>query len=300
MADNIKAPAIHVPKSLADLIAEKGKNPALRIFAGGTYLMSRPLFYTDGSGDDIISISQIPELTKVSQTDRYLEAGACVTIEQLLNSGSYLISKSAFNAIVSIGSSMIRSQATVGGALCTPDTRFFLSCILSTIGAQVEIRLISKRGLNGKKVSSSQMWIPVNKLYSPEGVFLYENKGILTKVRIPAKSSNVQIFRVLGNPMRETDSTVFFGLEYTPVQNGISHANLCLVFPKDGFFQNLDFSNQISALSFPANPQQISDMGKLLEDKLREFCPLITPIQKERARRLFYYVMYEIAQGSLV
>lgn len=297
MADNIKAPSIHIPKSLADLLTEKGKDPSLRIFAGGSYIMARPFFYTDGSGDDIISITQIPELTKVSQTDRYLEAGACVTIEQLLNSGSYLMGKETFRAITSIASSMVRSQATIGGALCTPDTRFFLSCVLSTIGAQVEIRLLSKRGFKGHKITSSQMWLPVNKLYNSEGVFLYENKAILTKVRIPAKTNNIQVFRTLGNPMREMDSTVFFGFEYTPVPNGISHPNLCLAFPKNGFFQNLDFSNQLSSLSFPPDPQQIEDMAKLLEKKLEESCPSATPIQRERSRRLFVSILYQISQG---
>jgi len=297
VADNIKAPSIHSPKSLADLVTEKGKDPSLRIFAGGSYIMSRPFFYTDGSGDDIISITQIPELTKISQTDRFLEAGACVTVEHLLNSGSYLMGKETFKAITSIASSMIRSQATIGGALCTPDTRFFLSCILSTIGAQVEIRLLSKRGFKGRKITSSQMWLPVSKLYNNEGVFLYENKAILTKVRIPAKTNNVHVFKTLGNPMRETDSTVFFGFEYTPVPNGISHPTLCLVFPKNGFFQNLDFSNQLSSLILPPNPQQIEDMAGILEKKLEENCPSATPIQKERSRRLFISTLYQISQG---
>ncbi len=107
MADKIKTPSIYIPKTLNDIIMEKGRNPDAILFAGGTFLMTEPL------ENDIISILGVPELQKITHTDRFLEIGAVTTLEQLLNTGSYLLSKNTFNAIESIGTTIIRSRATV-------------------------------------------------------------------------------------------------------------------------------------------------------------------------------------------
>ena len=294
MADNVKTPSIYVPKTLGDLIADKGKNPSLVIFAGGTYIMSRPGIYPEGTGNDIISIMGIPELQKVTHTDRFIEVGAAVTLDQLLNTGSFLFSKDTFAAIENIGTSVIRSRATVGGSLCTQDMRFFLSVILTTIGAQAEIRLIQKKGFG--RVVTKQNWYPVRKLYSPSGEFLFKDDALLTKIRIPASENSVQVFRIVGSPMRKPSETVYFGLSYTPSQNGIVQPNLCIAYPRNGFYNNQDVNSNLSSLSMPADNNAIEEQKEALRQSLEEYCPDITDSQKNRTLRLFTHVLQDISQ----
>ena len=89
--------------------------------------MSRPNFYPNPNQRDIISLAGITDLSRIYHADRYLEAGAMVTIQQLLTMGSFIFSKDLYNAINSIGSSVVRNQATLGGSLCTNDMRFTMS-----------------------------------------------------------------------------------------------------------------------------------------------------------------------------
>ena len=295
----IKTPSIYVPKSLNELISQKGHNPDAVLFAGGTYIMSRPDFYPNSDGKDIISINNVPELLKVAHTDRYLETGASVTIEQLLNTGSYLLDTHTFKAIENLGTSVIRSKATIGGSLCTADMRSSMSCILATLGAQVEVRTIQKSRFITTRIKSSQNWIPVRKLYSPSGELQITENTILTKVRIPATDNAVQVFRFLGSPMRTPDECVYLGLQYTPSQNGLSQTSMCVSYPKNGFLFSNELNSGLSTLSMPANEKQLEMQKNELKAKLEEYCPDITRIQKERSLRLFAAVLQEISQSFM-
>lgn len=300
MADNsIRTPSIYIPKSLNELINEKGRNPEAVLFAGGTYIMSRPHAYPRTDANDIISVNSIPELLKFTHTDRFLETGAAVTLENLLNTGSYLLSKNTFKAIENVGTSVIRAKATIGGSLCTKERRFAMSCILATIGSQVEVRVIQKSRLLKKRIKSSQSWIPVRKLYSSSGELLIGNNTIITRVRIPATDNAIQIFRFLGSPLREPDQCVCFGLSYTPIQNGLSQTSMCIAYPENGFFFSNEFNSGLSTLAMPADEQQIESQKNELKAKLEEHCPNITKIQKERTVRLFVSVIQEINQSFM-
>ena len=290
MADKIKTPSIYTPKTLSDLITEKGKNPDAVLFAGGTFIMTRP---TD---NDIISILSVPELQKVTHTDRFLEIGAATTLEQLLNTGSYLLSKNTFSAIENIGTTVIRSRATVGGALCSRSMRFSLSCILATIGAQVEVRTIQRKGFRGKKIKSIQNWYNVRKIYSPSGDLLFGNNIVMTRVRIPARDDAVQVFRFLESPMKNPSQAVYFGFEYTPNQNGITQPTMCIAYPQSGFFFNQEFNSGLSSLSMPVDNKALKEQCRILRERLSETCPEITDVQKARTIRLFTAVMQEISQ----
>ena len=119
MPEGLRSPTVFTPKTVSEAVANKYRNLSAIFWAGGTYIMSRPNFYPNPNQRDIISLAGIQDLSRIYHADRYLEAGAMVTIQQLLTMGSFIFSKELNNAISSIGSSVIRNQATVGGSLCT-------------------------------------------------------------------------------------------------------------------------------------------------------------------------------------
>ena len=256
--------------------------------------MSRPDFYPNPNQRDIISLSGIQDLSRIYHADRYLEAGAMVTIQQLLTIGSLLFSKEQNNAISSIGSSVIRNQATVGGSLCTSDMRFTLSCILATLNAQAEIRMISK--------TANTRWIPVSKLYDRKGNFLFADSALLTRVRIPTDSTSQYQFisRTLDSPMLNPSESVIFGLQYSISQGSITTPNLCITLPDSCFYMSQDFDNLLSTLVFPITQEKTAKVSKRLVSDLKlSVRQNANPLQIERAARLLDVVLNEINTNYL-
>ncbi len=285
-----------MPKTVSEAISNKLMNPNARFWAGGTYIMSRPDYYPNQNQRDIISLSGIQELSRIYRADRYLEAGAMITIQQLLTMGSFIFSKTLHNAITSIGSSVIRNQATIGGSLCTEDMRFTMSCILATLNVQVEIRRISK--------SANTRWVPVAKLYDRKGNFLLADNALLTKIRIPTSVGTTQnqfVFKVLDSPMLNPSKSVMMGLRYSINQGTITTPSLCITLPNACFYMSQDFDNLLSTVSLPITPDKISRITKRLTSDLKQSMKNNSdPLQTERAVRLLAAVLRDINIKYLV
>ena len=289
MPEGLRSPTVFTPKTVSEAIANKLKNPDARFWAGGTYIMSRPNFYPNPSQRDIISLSGIQDLSRIYHADRYLEAGAMVTIQQLLTMGSFIFSKELYNAITSIGSSVIRNQATIGGSLCTSDMRFTMSCVMATLNAQAEIRMVSK--------SATARWIPVSKLYDRKGNFLFADNALLTKIRIPTDGTNQNMFisRTLDSPMQNPSGAVIFSLQYSINQGNITSPSMCIALPNACFYMSQDFDNLLSTISFPITADKTNKIARRLASDLKISVRQNTNLlQIERAVRLLEVVLNEI------
>jgi CO/xanthine dehydrogenase FAD-binding subunit len=287
--EGLRSPTVFTPKTISEAITNKLKNPDARFWAGGTYIMSRPNFYPNPAQRDIISLAGIQDLSRIYHADRYLEAGAMVTIQQLITMGSFVFSKELYNAITSIGSSVIRNQATIGGSLCTSDMRFTMSCVLATLNAQAEIRMVSK--------SAAARWIPVSKLYDRKGNFLYADNALLTKIRIPTdpSSQNNFISRTLDAPMTNPSEAVIFSLQYTISQGNLTSPVMCITLPGSCFYMSQDFDNLLSTVNFPVTADKTSKIAKRLASDLKvSVRQNSSMLQIERAVRLLETVLNEI------
>ncbi len=286
MQEGLRSPTVFNPKTIGEAVAAKLKNPNACFWAGGTFIMSRPGFYPNPSQRDIISLKGIMDLTKVYHSDRFVEVGSMVTIQQLANMGGYLFTHELNDAILSIGNSVIRNQATVGGALCTSNMRFSLCCILATLNAQVELRMVTK--------SAPARWMPITKLYDRKGVFIYEGEALLTKVRIPTENKQFQVFRSIGLPMQKPEEAVVFGLQYSINQANIMLPTMCMVFPSSCFYMSQDFDNLLASINLPLTSDKIVKISKRLVSELKNASLNASPLQLERASRLFESVLNEI------
>ena len=294
MPEGLRSPTVFTPKTVSEAISNKLRNPGARYWAGGTYIMSRPNFYPNPNQRDIISLAGISDLSRIYHADRYLEAGAMVTIQQLLTMGSFIFSKELYNAINSIGSSVVRNQATLGGSLCTSDMRFTMSCLLATLNAQVEVRMVSR--------SAPSRWIPVAKLYDRKGNFLFSDNALLTKIRIPTDntSQNMFIAKTLDSPMLNPSESVILGLQYSVNQGTITTPTLCIVLPSSCFYMSQDFDNLLSTISFPITRDKAQKVARRLASDLRMSVRQNTDqLQIERAVRLLEHVLYEINTNYL-
>lgn len=284
--EGLRSPNVFNPKTIGEAVAVKLKNPNACFWAGGTYIMSRPGFYPNPSQRDIISLNGVADLTKVYHSDRFIEVGSMVTIQQLANMGGYLFSHELNDAIAAIGSSVIRNQATVGGSLCTSSMRFSLCCILATLNAQVELKMVSK--------SAPSKWMPITKLYDRKGSFVFEGEALLTKIRIPTDAKQFQVFKSIGLPMQKPNESVVFGLQYSINQANIMLPSMCMVFPSSCFYMSQDFDNLLASINLPLTADRMLKISKRLVTELKSASLNASPLQLERASRLFESVLSEI------
>ncbi len=291
MLEGLRSPTVFFPKTINEAVAFKLKNPNAEFWAGGTYLMSRPGFYPSTAQKDIISLKGIPDLSKIYHADRFIEAGTMVTIQQLINMVGYSFSKEFNAAMLSIGSSLIRNQATIGGALCCKEMRFSICCILATLNAQAELKMITK--------NSPTRWVPIAKLYDRKGTFIYAGDALLTKVRIPSDAKQNKFFRTIGSPVQAPEDSVIFGLQYSTNQANITQPNLCIVFPSSCFYISQVFDNLISTVNLPLSMDRIKRLSKSLSAELKTAALNATPLQMERATRMFESVLNEINTAFL-
>lgn len=283
MLEGLRSPTVFSPKTVNEAVAFKLKNPNANFWAGGTYLMSRPGFYPSSTPQDIISLKGLSELTKIYHADRYIEAGSMVTIQQLINMVGYSFSKELNAALLSIGSSLIRNQATIGGALCCREMRFSLCCILASLNAQAEVKLVKKNPVT--------RWFPISKLYDKKGTFIYADDALLTKVRIPSETKQYKVFKTVGFPVQKPEESVIFGLQYSTNQANITHPVLCIVFPSSCFYMSQIFDNLISTINLPLSLDRIRKISKSLAAELKTAAENATPLQIERATRLFEEIL---------
>lgn len=286
MQEGLRSPTVFNPKTVAEAIANKLKNENAQFWAGGTFLMSRKGFYPNPAQQDIISLKSIPDLTRIYHSDRFIEVGSMVTVQHLINMCGYLFSNEINTALFSIGTSVVRSQATVGGSLCTKDMRFSLCCILATLNAQAELCMVSK--------SAYSRWFPIERLYDRKGSFLYEGEALITKIRIPTDVKQFQVFRVLGSPMQKPNEAVIFGLQYSINQANIMQPNMCLIFPSSCFYMSQDFDNLLATVNLPLTHDGMIKISKRLVSELKASSLDITSLQRERAKRLTESVLNDM------
>ncbi|MBQ7728921.1 MAG: hypothetical protein IJT86_01070, partial [Spirochaetales bacterium] len=168
------------------------------------------------------------------------------------------------------------------------------SCVLSTLNAQAEIRMVSR--------AASSRWIPVSKLYDRKGNFLFADNALLTKIRIPtdATSQNIFISRTLDSPMLNPSEAVLFGLQYSIQQGSIATPSLCIALPSSCFYMSQDFDNLLSTISFPITADKIQKISRRLASDLRVSVRQNTDqLQIERAVRLLEQVLNEINMNYL-
>lgn len=143
MYEELRSTTVHTPITLSEYGQIANRFPDALNWAGGTYLMSRPNFYPMDSNIEIIDLSGIEELQRITRTDRYIEIGSMVTAAQLLDTGRQILPPVLLGALTSIGSTIVRRQITVGGSLCIPDIRLSIPTALAVLDAMAEVRNLS-------------------------------------------------------------------------------------------------------------------------------------------------------------
>ena len=192
----------YTPQNISQLLAMMKKEPAARLFAGGTYMVSRQRGKYLDLPKTLISLKNIEELKRIGRTDRFVEIGSCVSINQIITTGKNILPAVLINALKQIGLPLVRNLATIGGNICIPERRLDSFPVLQLLNATVEIR---KAG--------NARWVTLTRLIDENGALLLDSGEVLTRIRIPFESWNVgEYMKLCRNPFDDENSLSFCAL----------------------------------------------------------------------------------------
>ena len=178
------------PTSIQEAFHVMDKNPNFCISAGGTYeeiesaVDIQNIEAKPAPRDTIISLKKISELQSIERHERYIEIGAAVTLNTLLNHAR--IPQVLRDSVSQIGSHSMRNLSTIGGNICIPDHKGSTWSALLALDAKFEIASANEH----KEIKKLVM------------AYEFKNPGpkeILTKIRIPINNWSTSIYRRLGS-----------------------------------------------------------------------------------------------------
>ncbi|MCK5156584.1 MAG: FAD binding domain-containing protein [Spirochaetales bacterium] len=292
MYEGVKAAAVHNPSSLAELVLLRNRLPGALLWAGGTAIMSKTRLYPASDGIDIIYLGNVQELKRISRSERYLEIGSQVSIEQILRVGQHILHPVFAGACRESGPYVIRSQATIGGSLSLEDYSLNIPTALSVLESQVEIR-------NPENKKPSTQWIPVHRMFSRNRERSRLQPAIITRVRIQLEEGDFEFFNTVGEPYLNPDEAVILSVFAKYNLPAISEYRFALSFPLYGIFRSREIETAVSINDLPFEQRDISRIIRSLREDLQESSFPISPLQRERACRVFEYALHRMNSQSI-
>jgi len=271
---------IHAPLSLGDLLALRSRYPESLVYAGGTYLLLNQYDKVLKFPKPVVCTQRIDELKRISRTESYLEIGSAAPLQKILNIGGNVLPRSLYTCLNRIGNPAIRNLGTLGGNICVPDRRMDAAPILYVMEARIELRKIG-----------SNRWIPATLFFGGSSGLDIRPGEVVTRIRIPFRQWNVQVFRKLGRRYAtESNNLTFCGL--ARIHRGLLTD---FRFSFGALSPAIIRSREIEALligrMLPLAVREIEIAAGLLDDTISSLETRVTDFQQKRAVRLLAWFL---------
>ncbi|MDR0721790.1 MAG: FAD binding domain-containing protein [Treponema sp.] len=161
------------PTSFQELFSIWKQFPDALPFAGGTQFLRGQARRVPVFPRNILSLNRLEELHRITRTERHLEIGAMVKLNDLLNLGK-VVPEVLTQCLLGITGPQIRNLATIGGNICTPTYRLDATAAMIALDAHYELRH-----------ASAARWISTSRFYSADGSLSLGQQELLTRIRIP-------------------------------------------------------------------------------------------------------------------
>ncbi len=278
---------------MSDLVSVATRFPNATFWAGGTFIMSRENYYPTRESSDIISLSEVPELTRINRTDRYLEIGSMVTFEQMLKVGKQVLPGLLQSTLEQTSSMIVRKQITLGGAVCTQGIRLALPGTLLALQAEAELKTCL-----GPKTETK--WVEMQRLYDRQGTLQLKRNEIVTRIRLGFERENFSSFIAAGSPMQNPHENAYLSFACSYNQSVIQKFRMCLNFPTSLLLVPQEIDMMMQGTLLPLTSQQIARVVRsIMEEVLGLSNVELPPIQIERARSFIESALHELNVQSL-
>ncbi|GHV93943.1 FAD-binding protein [Spirochaetia bacterium] len=190
---------VFFPSTFQELFNAWNRFPGAVPYAGGTGLIR-------GQGKEILdlppiilSLDKLEDLQRITRTERYLEIGAMVKLNQIIRIGK-IVPEALTRCLEKIAGVQLRNIATIGGNICYPTRRLDVSAPLAALDAQFELRS-----------TQSTRWISASRFSSLPGPTALNPQELLTRIRVPLDQWDYSIYKKFssGRHLNSSEVMVF-------------------------------------------------------------------------------------------
>jgi len=276
---------VFFPESLSELFSEWGHFPNAAPFAGGTAISGgtairggTSLFRTTQQHlvrgkyalpPIILSLDKINDLKKITRTERYLEIGAMVKLNEIILLGKILPAVLR-SCLESIAGPQLRNIATIGGNICNTENRVNAGCPLVALDAKYEL-------------SSEQFsrWISASRFLSPISGNVLNQQELLTRIRIPLENWDYSVYRRFSCPVNSGSSAVFLMKHQKNILTEIR-----VIYKADSIIRDIDSESLLVGNQLPLSRKIAGDFI----EKWNNFTLGINGIDEEARVKLINFI----------
>ncbi|MDR1108938.1 MAG: FAD binding domain-containing protein [Spirochaetaceae bacterium] len=185
---------VFFPGTLPELFSAWSRYPDAVPFAGGIEILGGQGKTRLTLPPNILSLDKLDELHRISRTERYLEIGAMVKINEIINLGK-IVPEVLRQTLKGIASPQVRNVATLGGNICHISRRMDVSAPMVALDARYELR-----------TAQGSRWLSAVRFSTFSGSLAFNPQELLTRIRIPLEQWNYSIYKKFENPASGTES----------------------------------------------------------------------------------------------
>jgi CO/xanthine dehydrogenase FAD-binding subunit len=174
---------VFFPASFQELFSAWSRFPDASPYAGGTGILQGQGGHSLALPPIILSLDKLDELRRINRSERFLEIGAMVTLNQILRLGK-IVPDALIQCIQNIAGAQTRNLATIGGNICFPLRRLDAAAPLTALDAQYELRS-----------AQSSRWISASRFSPLPGPTALDSQELLTRIRIPLDEWDYSVYR---------------------------------------------------------------------------------------------------------
>jgi CO/xanthine dehydrogenase FAD-binding subunit len=234
---------VFLPSTLTELFSTWKRFPDSILFAGGTEAASQKIALQKASplvelSGTILSLEKIGELHKITRTERYLEIGSMVRLNDLLRIGK-IVPAILQKTIRQIASPSLRNLATIGGNICCKERKLDTHAPLAALDAAFEL-----------KTASSSRWISASRFdIQDDPTSALHEQELLTRIRIPLENWDYTSFKKFEcrNCSKDRDGVMVF---IAKAQKNII-GDVRLIFAGETLIRNRGFETILSGKQLP-------------------------------------------------
>ncbi len=268
------------PTSLSELLKTYQEYPDALLVAGAGAIAREQREREFQLPAKVIHLIHVPELKRISRSERYLEIGACVSVDRILKVGKHVLPKALDHSLRKIGHPAIHNTATLGGNIAHPNRRLNTFGILTLLDTRVELRH-----------AGGSRWVAIPRLFAKSGTTALEPGELITRFRIPFVDWNLQFFQKIGDPFISPKRALTFSA-LTEVRKGeISDFRIAITFLGKSIFRDLNLEAVITGKKVPLPERYRVEARELMRSSMKQLPGEVTLFQKQRALRLFQWYL---------
>jgi CO/xanthine dehydrogenase FAD-binding subunit len=262
-----KNTSVYYASSIAQVQTILKNVSGISIVAGATEIARRQTMHSLNFPANVLSIAKIPELCAINKTERYVEFGASVTLDTLLELGRKNVPEVLHECVEGIANPAIRTLATLGGNIAAKGRRLSTFAPLLALDAKLEIRSPLEAA-----------WVPMLRYFSNTGREQTKRPELFSRIRVPTQEWDISIYRRIGRPNTITDVTSSFAFLVKAQKNVL--ADIRVVWAGKFFFRQREFENLMIGRTLPLSER---DMTNLMDKADLFFDKRLFPESYERS-----------------